>query len=543
MESVVWILTFLLALQCRGVLGGNVTDMDSGMKYLQRYGYVRMVRPDNNITMMDSNQTGQAIRMFQRFANLNMTGKMDEPTMEMMSRPRCGVRDMDGTNSLVRRRRRYALLGSKWTIRDITYRVTGYTQKLSQTDIDNDIKIAFDMWSENANLKFSQVPSDTDAHITMFFAPGDHGDRDPFDGPAGTLAHALPPIAGGETHFDDDETWTVRTFSGINLLQVAAHEFGHALGLGHSDVEEALMAPFYRGYKEYFQLHDDDIQGIQILYGMPQIERPVVAPAVPQAPVTPTVRAATKTPASSSATQRPIASTAAPASVPDNCAGRVDAITQSAGGKTYAFRGEYFWELTTTGVALGHPKKISDTWAGLPANLDGALYRREDGKTYFFKGSLHWRFSGLLADAGYPKPISEGFIGIPDNIDAVFQWSGNGKVYFTKGNQYYRYDWGIGANRFMYPQNLARWAGLPSDRVDAAFQWLNGKTYFFKGEKTWLFDDLTMTVDAFYPQFTSTAWFGCKAPSTGRSDWTRGQPTTVLISLVILQISVLLLAW
>lgn len=78
------------------------------------------------------------------------------------------------------------------------------------------------------------------------------------------MAHAYFPVYGGDAHFDDSERWTIRSYRGTNLFQVAAHEFGHSLGLSHSDVKSALMAPFYRGYDPHFVLDQDDTYAIQV---------------------------------------------------------------------------------------------------------------------------------------------------------------------------------------------------------------------------------------------------------------------------------------
>ena len=81
------------------------------------------------------------------------------------------------------------------------------------------------------------------------------------------LAHAFFP-PDGRAQFDDDEHYTDGTPSGTNLLWVATHEFGHALGIHHSNVRNALMYPYYTGYAPNFNLQDDDVAAIQSLYGM-----------------------------------------------------------------------------------------------------------------------------------------------------------------------------------------------------------------------------------------------------------------------------------
>lgn len=111
------------------------------------------------------------------------------------------------------------------------------------------------------------------ADIRIGFFQGDHGDGEPFDGVLGTLAHAFSP-SNGRFHLDGAEDWVVSgdvtkssLSTAVDLESVAVHEIGHVLGLGHSSVEDAIMYPTISSRTRKVNLANDDIEGIQQLYG------------------------------------------------------------------------------------------------------------------------------------------------------------------------------------------------------------------------------------------------------------------------------------
>ena len=153
-------------------------------------------------------------------------------------------------------------------MKDLTYRISKYPTSLwlSGSDVDAVIARALNIWAGVTDLTFTQLRAGK-ANIDIRFETGRHGDDQPFDGTGGFLAHSYFPLYGGDAHFDNSEHWTIDTYSGTNLLQTAAHEFGHSLGLAHSNHNKALMSPFYRGYQANVTLDKDDIIAIQTLYG------------------------------------------------------------------------------------------------------------------------------------------------------------------------------------------------------------------------------------------------------------------------------------
>ncbi|XAR48034.1 Interstitial collagenase [Bertholletia excelsa] len=228
-----------------------------------------------------------AVKTYQHNFNLNPTGELDMPTLTQIVRPRCGVADiMNGTSSM----------NSDWSpAADRLHAVAHFSffpgaprwraskthltyAFLPENHLTDSVKAvfarAFSRWSEVIPMNFTETASFTRADIQVGFFAGDHADGAPFDGSLGTLAHAFSPPSG-MFHLDGDENWVVdgefgagsSVVSAVDLESVAIHEIGHLLGLGHSSVEEAIMFPTLPAATRKVKLADDDIRGIQALYG------------------------------------------------------------------------------------------------------------------------------------------------------------------------------------------------------------------------------------------------------------------------------------
>ncbi|MGH0164879.1 UNVERIFIED_CONTAM: hypothetical protein FKN15_047130 [Acipenser sinensis] len=397
-------------------------------KYLRKfYG----LAPGLQGPQKSSSSMSLVIKEMQSFFGLEVTGNLDPATLEMMHVPRCGVPDVGEYNLFPR--------NLKWKTTNVTFsnvppylRIVNYTPDVKASEVDRAIHNALRVWSDVTPLVFRKLHKGT-ADIMIAFGSKEHGDFNPFDGPNGLLAHAYPPGngLGGDTHFDEDETWSTDS-SGYNLFIVAAHEFGHALGLSHSEDPGSLMYPVY-SFSKGFPLSEDDVHGIQSLYG-PNPNPPKVKPH-PEAPKK----------------CDPLLS--------------FDAVTKLR-GETIIFKDRFYWRLHPQMVDV-EQSLIKMTWPVLPNKVDAAYESAEKDLVFIF--------------SGYPKYIHK--LGLPKTvrrIDAAVQIAGTGKTLLFTDEDYWSYDEYSGTMDKGYPRSIEDDFPGVGEEIEAAF-YEYGHLYLYRG--------------------------------------------------------------
>lgn len=226
-----------------------------GIRYLRRFGYLK------KLFNLELDEVIEAIRLFQAFTGwLKQDGQLGPKTLEVMNMPRCQVPDIQEVTE-----------SYKWRKNELTWYISRRDNDMTAAAWDAAISKAFLSWSDVADLKFTRSNS---ARADIVLSTG-QGRRDGFDGQGGTLAWMQLPRGNNYDgsllgRFDVGESWLPvgSNQRGILLENVACHEIGHALGLVHSRVSSALMAPFYSRNISRPQARDD-VQRIQKLYGKP----------------------------------------------------------------------------------------------------------------------------------------------------------------------------------------------------------------------------------------------------------------------------------
>ncbi|XP_055079929.1 stromelysin-3-like [Periophthalmus magnuspinnatus] len=403
----------------------------------------------------------------------------------LRSRPRCGVPDFPTLQDLSQRatgprqrQRRFVLHGGRLDKTELTYRIVRFPWQLREEKVRRVFKEALKIWSDVTPLSFTEIHSGK-ADIRIDFTRYWHGDNLPFDGPGGILAHAFFPKTHrqGDVHFDYDEAWTLGNHMGTDLLQVAAHEFGHVLGLQHSPVPGAIMSAYY-SFSSPPRLSEDDRRGIQYLYGAKPRPQPPLTPRppAPAAPATPPETNEILTP-------------------PDVCHTDFDAVALIR-GELFFFRSGFVWRIREGRLETGYPALASRHWSGLPHNIDAA-FEDKSGNIWFFQGSRYWVFDAQMQQRG-PEPLSSLGLGVL-GVQASLRW-GRDHSFDTllfRGDSFWKFSPKEGRVEPGPPRSLSAWRGVPRD-LHAAFRDIYGYAHFIRGRQYWKFDPVGVnSVDRF----------------------------------------------
>uniref|UniRef100_A0A1A9WVA0 Peptidase metallopeptidase domain-containing protein n=1 Tax=Glossina brevipalpis TaxID=37001 RepID=A0A1A9WVA0_9MUSC len=481
------------------------------LRFMRRFGYLDQ-NPDDSEALYHETAIVQAIRNVQKFGALNQTGQLDQMTLDLFHKPRCGVPDIGAQSfyltqtSPITRNKRFVFGAGTWTKRHIRYFIGNWSLKVPPAQVERDIARALFVWSQYSGLKFERI-NDTSADIIIGFGSRYHGDHFPFDGAGNILAHAFYPYEmgswGGDVHFDEDENWDENSTDlnkGVDFYSVALHELGHSLGLAHSPSHGSIMFPYYKGpgynvldyddtlamYNAYLsrKLEDDDTEEQNKDEQEDQLNEPVNQSDISTDDEKSSISSSNcdqienkkyDKDHDNQTTSFIAASTGVCNNyeVPDICLGRFDAVCYF-NKSVHIFKGCFAWRLMPNyKISPGYPiavEKLFNKFPNTIAQID-ACYERYDNAVVLFADQQVWIWRNDKFIENSPKPLSvilgnNSFI-IP-RVNGAMLWPKNNLTYIFGDTIFWRYNDYLQQLDAGYPKTLKRWPGLPHNLNAAA---------------------------------------------------------------------------
>jgi hypothetical protein len=172
--------------------------------------------------------------------------------------------------------RAFTTEGAKWSKAPVPYVVNADNLDLSTAAATAAVRDGADTWANQTNAAFSflyngsstQTTETMDGTNLVLFRNAANGNAIAttyyWYNSGGFLDADIVFWDGGFKFF----AGTTGCSNGFYIEDIAAHEFGHALGLGHSTLQGATMYPSVSSCNQSNRLLDaDDIDGILSLYG------------------------------------------------------------------------------------------------------------------------------------------------------------------------------------------------------------------------------------------------------------------------------------